>query len=191
MKSVFLKPWGFRTGSYHEEAPWYRNAAFSTLEAVAAAGSVLEGNTGGGVRNTSGALYPSPFILREALRLGIPVMVAADAHRPEHFDGTSQEGRHGGAEHDRKLRAPQPDRHAGALFRAGGRPGDLALQQLVAGAAVRRDHPGCYSSPSPPSLRSEDSAASRSFLSWPFRATILRRPAMARGSPISPSSRAA
>ena len=54
---------------------------------MAAAGSVLEVNTGGGVRNTSGALYPSPFILREALRLGIPVMVTADAHHPEHLDG--------------------------------------------------------------------------------------------------------
>jgi histidinol-phosphatase (PHP family) len=72
---------------FSEEAPWYRDAAFSALEAVAAAGSVLEVNTGGVVRNTSGALYPSPFILREALRLGIPVMVTADAHRPEHLDG--------------------------------------------------------------------------------------------------------
>ena len=72
---------------FSEEAPWYRDAAFSALEAVAAAGSVLEVNTGGVVRNTSGALYPSPFILREALRLGIPVMESADVHRPEHLDG--------------------------------------------------------------------------------------------------------
>lgn len=72
---------------FSEEEPWYRRAALAALEAVAAGGSVLEVNTGGVVRNTSGALYPSPFILREALRMGIPVMVTADAHRPETIDG--------------------------------------------------------------------------------------------------------
>jgi histidinol-phosphatase (PHP family) len=72
---------------FSEEAPWYRTACRAALEAVARSGSVLEINTGGVVRNTSGALYPSDFILREVRDLGIPVMVNADAHRPEHIDG--------------------------------------------------------------------------------------------------------
>jgi histidinol-phosphatase (PHP family) len=76
---------------FSEEDPWYRAAALGALEAVAASGSILEINTGGIVRNTSGALFPSPFILREALRLRIPVMVTADAHRPEHLDGHFRE----------------------------------------------------------------------------------------------------
>lgn len=76
---------------YSEEDSWYRAASLGALEAVAASGSILEVNTGGIVRNTSGALFPSPFLLREALRLGIPVMVTADAHRPEHLDGHFRE----------------------------------------------------------------------------------------------------
>ncbi|MCX7040112.1 MAG: hypothetical protein NT005_13380 [Spirochaetes bacterium] len=39
------------------------------------------------MRNTSGALYPSSRILQDARQLGIPVMVNADAHRPDHIDG--------------------------------------------------------------------------------------------------------
>lgn len=76
---------------FSEEAPWYRAACRTALEAVARSGSILEINTGGVVRNTSGALYPSAHILREARELGIPVMVTADAHRPEHIDGHFKE----------------------------------------------------------------------------------------------------
>jgi histidinol-phosphatase (PHP family) len=72
---------------FSEDEPWYRHAALAALEAVARSGSILEVNTGGVMRNTSGALYPSPWILREALALGVPVVVTADAHRPEHLDG--------------------------------------------------------------------------------------------------------
>ncbi|MBE3130923.1 MAG: histidinol-phosphatase, partial [Acidobacteria bacterium] len=72
---------------FSEEAPWYRGACRAALEAVARSGSILEINTGGIVRNTSGALYPSSRILQDARQLGIPVMVNADAHRPDHIDG--------------------------------------------------------------------------------------------------------
>jgi histidinol-phosphatase (PHP family) len=72
---------------FSEEAAWYRSAVRGALEAVAASDSILEVNTGGVVRNTSGVLYPSPWILREVLRLGVPVMVTADAHHPDHLDG--------------------------------------------------------------------------------------------------------
>ena len=76
---------------FSEEADWYRAAVMGALEAVARSGSVMEINTGGLVRNTSGALHPSEWILREAFRLGIPVMVNADAHRPDHIDGHFRE----------------------------------------------------------------------------------------------------
>jgi histidinol-phosphatase (PHP family) len=76
---------------FREDAAWYIDAVVSALEAIARSGSVMEINTGGVVRNTSGALYPSEWILREALRLKVPVMVNADAHRPEHIDGHFEE----------------------------------------------------------------------------------------------------
>ena len=70
-----------------EEEPWYRKAVADALDAVKRSGAVMEINTGGVVRNTSGACYPSEWILREAHRRGIPTMVNADAHKPEHIDG--------------------------------------------------------------------------------------------------------
>jgi histidinol-phosphatase (PHP family) len=72
---------------FSEEEPWYRAAVLRTLEAVAASPSILEINTGGIVRGTSGALYPSEWILSECLNREIPVMINSDAHRPEQLDG--------------------------------------------------------------------------------------------------------
>ena len=77
-----------RSGDFwSEEETWYRSAALVALEAVARSGCIMEINTGGIVRNTSGALYPSEWILKEAHRLGIPIMINADAHRPQDIDG--------------------------------------------------------------------------------------------------------
>ena len=77
-----------RDGSFfNEDEGWYRSAVLRALDAVRASGSVMEINTGGVVRDTSGSFYPSPWILDEAFRMGIPVMVNADAHRPEQIDG--------------------------------------------------------------------------------------------------------
>jgi histidinol-phosphatase (PHP family) len=72
---------------FSEDAPWYHEAVDGALAAVAEAGSVMEINTGGVVRGTSGALYPSRWILERGHQLGIPVMVNADAHAPDTIDG--------------------------------------------------------------------------------------------------------
>ena len=77
-----------RDGSlFDEQAPWYREAVLGALEAVRYSGKVMEINTGGVVRNTSGAYYPSPWILAEAHARDIPVMINADAHQPQNIDG--------------------------------------------------------------------------------------------------------
>jgi histidinol-phosphatase (PHP family) len=72
---------------FPEDAPWYRSAVCRTLDTVAASPCILEINTGGIVRGTSGALYPSEWILAECLKRDIPVMINSDAHRPEQLDG--------------------------------------------------------------------------------------------------------
>ena len=72
---------------FSESSAWYRSAVKLALDAVAASPCILEINTGGIVRNTSGALYPSEWILEEALRREIPVMINSDAHRPDQLDG--------------------------------------------------------------------------------------------------------
>ncbi|HTZ51352.1 MAG TPA: histidinol-phosphatase [Spirochaetia bacterium] len=74
-------------GLFDEQAAWYREAVRGALEAVRDSGKVMEINTGGVVRNTSGAYYPSPWILAEARAHGIPVMINADAHQPQNIDG--------------------------------------------------------------------------------------------------------
>jgi len=71
---------------FSEDEPWYRERVGRSLEVVRGSGSTLEVNTGGLARNTSGALYPSEWILAECVRLGIPLVVDSDAHRPEGVD---------------------------------------------------------------------------------------------------------
>jgi histidinol-phosphatase (PHP family) len=76
---------------FSEQTDWYRSAVGRTLEAVAASPCILEVNTGGIVRGTSGALYPSEWILAECLKREIPVMINSDAHKPEQLDGHYRE----------------------------------------------------------------------------------------------------
>jgi histidinol-phosphatase (PHP family) len=81
-----------RDGRYFSESePWYRAAVLGALRRIAPTGSIVELNTGGVTRNTSGAFYPSEWILAECLKLGIPVMVNSDAHRPQDLDGHFRE----------------------------------------------------------------------------------------------------
>ena len=51
------------------------------LEAVKRQGMELEINTSG--FNTRGFPYPAPFIIEEALQLGIPLVPGSDAHHPQ------------------------------------------------------------------------------------------------------------
>src|SRR5271157_266591 len=72
---------------FSEEESWYGASVRRALDAMRGSGKILEINTGGVVRNTSGAFYPSPWILKEAREMGIPVIVSADAHHPDLIDG--------------------------------------------------------------------------------------------------------
>lgn len=69
-----------------ESAPWYREAAIDTLDAVANASVILEVNTGGLARGATKEIYPAPWLLKEACFRGVPVQINADAHRPEHVN---------------------------------------------------------------------------------------------------------
>jgi histidinol-phosphatase (PHP family) len=60
---------------------------------IAESGLVTEINTGGLNRGATNETYPSPLLLRMLREKGVPVMINADAHRPEHLDGFYDEAR--------------------------------------------------------------------------------------------------
>ncbi len=72
---------------FSEDDPWYRSAAGGALEAVARAGCILEASTASVFRKKLTALYPADWILRECLRLGIPITLNSDAHAPDQLTG--------------------------------------------------------------------------------------------------------
>jgi histidinol-phosphatase (PHP family) len=58
--------------------------AIEALDALAAADMAVEINTAGWYHPTREA-YPSPPLLRAARERGIPILLSADAHKPEHL----------------------------------------------------------------------------------------------------------
>ena len=54
---------------------------------IAESGLVTEVNTGGLNRGVTVEPYPSPYLLRLLQKKGVPVMINADAHRPEDLGG--------------------------------------------------------------------------------------------------------
>lgn len=68
---------------FQDSAPWYREAAFETLEAVARSGVILEVNTGQLARKSQTEANPGPWILERARELAVPVTLNSDAHHPD------------------------------------------------------------------------------------------------------------
>jgi len=72
---------------FSEEEQWYRECVCAALDEVARSQVVMEVNTGGLFRDTSGSLYPSSWIITECLARDIPLIVNSDAHKPEDLAG--------------------------------------------------------------------------------------------------------
>lgn len=77
-----IKMWNGGGRYFAEDAPWYLAAVEEALEAIQAAGLVVEVNTAG-LRRDIGEPYPGPRVLHRCKALGIPVTISSDAHRPE------------------------------------------------------------------------------------------------------------
>src|SRR5258706_8732959 len=67
---------------FDPEAPWYIDVVDETLDAIAESGRVLEINASGW-NKLAAVCNPSPSILARAVTRNIPIIVSADAHRPE------------------------------------------------------------------------------------------------------------
>ncbi len=77
-----VKQWNIGERYFSESAAWYRQAVERVLAAICETGLPIEVNTAG-LRRAIAAPYPSEWLLRRCRELAIPVVVGADAHRPE------------------------------------------------------------------------------------------------------------
>jgi len=71
---------------FDETAAWYKEEVLRTLEVVADSKAVLEVNTGGIAKGYVKDPHPSPWIVKECNKLGIPIMLNSDAHNPNHMN---------------------------------------------------------------------------------------------------------
>lgn len=65
---------------FHEDAPWYRALAFETLDLIREKGLVMEVNVRGLYKKRYNGFYPSPWLMEEACKMGVPAIISADAH---------------------------------------------------------------------------------------------------------------
>ncbi len=69
-----------------ESAPWYRHQVEDTLNLIADTGCILEVNTRGWYKHDPPLLYPSAWVIGQAFRRNIPVMMNSDAHHPSEIE---------------------------------------------------------------------------------------------------------
>ena len=65
---------------FHEDEPWYRKLALETLDLIREKGLVMEINTRGIYKKRYNGFYPSPWLMEEACKMGVPALISADAH---------------------------------------------------------------------------------------------------------------
>ena len=65
---------------FHEDEEWYRKLALETLDLIHQKGIVMEINTRGIYKKRYNGFYPSPWLLKEAFKMGIPTIISSDAH---------------------------------------------------------------------------------------------------------------
>jgi histidinol-phosphatase (PHP family) len=78
---------------FSENEKWYQDEVRQTLQVIAAAGSILEINTGGIARGYVKSPYPSAWIIAEARKLGIPIILSSDAHTPKALDAAFEQAK--------------------------------------------------------------------------------------------------
>lgn len=67
---------------FRQDEPWYRDLALAMLDRIKKAGVIMEINTRGLYKQRSDELFPAPWLIREAAKKEIPVLLSADAHSP-------------------------------------------------------------------------------------------------------------
>ena len=65
---------------FHEDESWYQKLAMETLDLIREKGLVMEINTRGIYKKRYNGFYPSPWLMEEACKMGVPAIISADAH---------------------------------------------------------------------------------------------------------------
>ena len=65
---------------FHEDELWYRKLALETLDLIREKGLIMEINTRGIYKKRYNGFYPSPWLMEEACKMGVPAIISADAH---------------------------------------------------------------------------------------------------------------
>ncbi|MBE0639110.1 MAG: histidinol-phosphatase [Bacteroidales bacterium] len=76
---------------FTEDEAWYEEQVDETLALIAEAGTIVEVNTRGIYKGRSDELFPGVKALKKIHRLGIPIILSSDAHRPEELSGYFRE----------------------------------------------------------------------------------------------------
>lgn len=92
---------------FTEKENWYISEVIETLGVIKENNSIIEINTGGIARGYLSTIYPSPWILSEANKLEIPIMINADAHNVSdincYFENSARIAKKCGYENQRVL----------------------------------------------------------------------------------------
>lgn len=67
---------------FREDESWYRAAIMQKLKYISITSTIMEVNTSY-IAESIDFLFPSPWILKECFKLGIPVTLSSDTHSPE------------------------------------------------------------------------------------------------------------
>ena len=81
-----IKKHNKRLNFFDENSTWYKESVFKSLELIKQKEYIMEINTGGISSGYTNDYYPSNWIINEAAKLGIPIIINSDAHKPEHSD---------------------------------------------------------------------------------------------------------
>jgi histidinol-phosphatase (PHP family) len=71
---------------FDEKDKWYVDAIMECLEKIKEGGSIVEINTGGKARGYTTEYYPSDWIIKEMVKMNIPMTVSGDSHTIEGVD---------------------------------------------------------------------------------------------------------
>lgn len=71
---------------FDQNESWYQDLSLSMLDEAGKAGTRIEVNTGGLSRGATTEVYPNKLMLHKCAEMGLPLIISADAHNPEHLD---------------------------------------------------------------------------------------------------------